>query len=189
MEGCALTLLSPQSISPKGRWRQHLVRASVVYSGIYLRGVSEVFQSVKNCLSKAMVQEACWRWHVLGRAVGTQSCREINGFIMRHTNPCLLAFPPESNISVNWFGPSAGCLAFCGRMSPLCTQAERLPTKASIAMFERLGLLLNESISRGWSCEQDVLSTARRAPDGSPRETFRLTYLLCWQSPISRTQL
>lgn len=99
-----------------------------------------------------------------------------------------LPFPPESNITVNWFGPSAGCLAFHGRMSPLCTQTEHLPTKASIAAFERLDLLLNASTSRGWSCEQDVLSTAWRALCGSPREAFRLTYLLCWKSPISMTQ-
>lgn len=41
-----MTLLFHKAISPKGQGR-HLVTASVVYSGIYFRGVSEVVQSIR----------------------------------------------------------------------------------------------------------------------------------------------
>lgn len=35
VQGHVMTLLSPQSIFPKGQWGRHLGTASVVYSGIY----------------------------------------------------------------------------------------------------------------------------------------------------------
>lgn len=52
-----MTLLSPQSTSPKGHWGQHLVTVSVVYSGIHFRRVSDI-SVCTNCSLKATKQEA-----------------------------------------------------------------------------------------------------------------------------------
>lgn len=139
---------------PQGTLGRHLVTASVVYSGIYFRGVSEVFSSVglqlKGPLNKRHA-EGGMHW---GKKI--QSWEGINDAFMGHTSPCLLAcllLPPTSNISVNWFGPSAGRLASMEEWA-LCVYRQSSCQQRPIGVCKSSNLLLNQSISRGWSCDR-----------------------------------
>jgi hypothetical protein len=181
-----MTLLSPQSISPKGPWRRHFVAGSVVYSGIYFRGVSEVFQSVRIATERP--------WNKRYTEGGMQ--REENTELERDKwslcgpdQPMLDCFllPPTINISVHWFGPSVGCLALCGRMSPLCTQAEQLPTKTHCSVW-KLELTTKSKHFQGLKLCTGYSVDSERSSVCFPRESLKLTYQLCWQSPISMTQ-
>lgn len=85
-----MTLLCPQSIFPKAHWGRHLVTASVVYSGIYFRGVSEVFQSVRIAAQRPLNTRHTEGGTQLGKRI--PSWKGINGAFTGHADPCLLAF-------------------------------------------------------------------------------------------------
>lgn len=89
VEGCVMTLLSPQSISPKGHWGRHLVTASVVYSGIHFRGVSEVFWSLRIAARRPLNKRHTEGAMLWGKRI--LSWKGINGTFIGYTDPCLLA--------------------------------------------------------------------------------------------------
>lgn len=75
---------------PQGTLGRHLVTASVVYSGIYFRGVSEVFSSVRIAAQRPLNKRLTEGGKHLGKKI--LSWKGINGAFIGHADPCLLAF-------------------------------------------------------------------------------------------------
>lgn len=153
VEGRMMTLLSPQSIFPKG----HTGNAPC----------NSLCCVVRNLFSRSVGGISVWRiaarrpWskrHAeggmhLGKKM--QSREGINGafYRPRWSMPACWLLPPTSNISVNWFGPSAGRLASVEEWA-LCAYRQGSCQQRPIGVFKSSNLLLNQSISRGWSCDR-----------------------------------
>lgn len=91
VKGHVMTLLSLQSIFPKGQWGRHLVTASVVYSETYFRGVSEVFQSVRIAAQKPLNERHTEGGMHLGKRI--LRWKGMNSAFIGRTAPCLLTSP------------------------------------------------------------------------------------------------